>query len=515
VRFAFLAFLLAFPALSAEHWTDYRAGPFHLFSDAGDRIARQRLNELEQMRYVLATLLDKKDFQTVWPIDILLFDSTKEWAAHALKQPFIDGGSATFSAWTGEKPFAEDWIRAMVKMLIDDNCVGMPEKTETAIEDLFSTIEVKGPKVSLGAPLPAGEITGDRLRNWAKLDMLAANPDDSVKLHLYLANLQQAGADENAAAHNAYDTTAAELNRRADDYLRAGNFQPGHFSGEALNPDKDFVEVRMESDAIDALLFELGNGGTKFPPDSPRGLVATGGRPALEKAAQLNPRWGEPHFRLAELETSGLARILELRKAAHLDPRNIEYWKTLAIAETEANLYADAQKSWAAAARAAPTAEERARVQQARQDLEEKRADFEQAEKKRIADEKARELQRIKDESAAEVHAAEDAANKRLGSPATPAKAAPWWSDPEGARISGSLIRVECLGTSIRITVQKTDKTTARLVVRDPKNLVVHPEQATFACGVQKPIRQIDAVYKSAPDAKLGTAGDVLMVEFH
>ena len=50
--------LLALPAFAAD-WVEYRAGPFHVFSDAGDRAARERLTQLEQLRFVLGTLLGK------------------------------------------------------------------------------------------------------------------------------------------------------------------------------------------------------------------------------------------------------------------------------------------------------------------------------------------------------------------------------------------------------------------------------------------------------------------------
>ena len=48
--------LLALPAFAAD-WVEYRSGPFHVFSDAGDRAARERLTQLEQLRFVLGTLL--------------------------------------------------------------------------------------------------------------------------------------------------------------------------------------------------------------------------------------------------------------------------------------------------------------------------------------------------------------------------------------------------------------------------------------------------------------------------
>ncbi len=43
----------------AERWIEYRVGPFHVFSDAGDKVACDRLNEMEQLRHVLGVMLGK------------------------------------------------------------------------------------------------------------------------------------------------------------------------------------------------------------------------------------------------------------------------------------------------------------------------------------------------------------------------------------------------------------------------------------------------------------------------
>ncbi len=85
--------LLAAPAFAAD-WVEYRSGPLHIFSDAGDSAARERLTQLEQIRYVLGALLGKTELTTVWPIDLVLFANQKEYGPHALPQPLTDGGSA-------------------------------------------------------------------------------------------------------------------------------------------------------------------------------------------------------------------------------------------------------------------------------------------------------------------------------------------------------------------------------------------------------------------------------------
>ena len=45
--------LMAASAAGADRWIDYRIGPFHVISDAGDKAAREKLNQIEQLRYSL------------------------------------------------------------------------------------------------------------------------------------------------------------------------------------------------------------------------------------------------------------------------------------------------------------------------------------------------------------------------------------------------------------------------------------------------------------------------------
>ena len=560
-RVVLLTLLLARFAPAADHWIEYRKGPFRIISDAGDKAARDRLNEMEQLRYVLGGLLGKNtgalggpsasELQTVWPIDVALFSNAKEYAPHTLDKPFIEGGSAMLGAWTADVPLSHDMLRALTRMLIDENAGVMPDAIETALCDLFSTIKVTGPKILVGAPLPAGEIPPskpaaggvDRMREWARMHLLVTTLEYRGKLRVYLNNLQ-GGGDVGLATRNAFDMTPAKLDAMVDAYLQAGHFEAVPIIGESLNPNRDFVEKPMDQQAVDAWMVELAAGGKDFPPESPRGLLADPTIASCEMAMKANPRWGEPHFQLAELLSDPAARLRELKTATTLEPRNAAYWRMLAEAQTVEHLYADAEKSWNAAIRAAPDESERARTRKIRVDVSEKRADFETSEKKRIAEEQARELQRIKDATAAEVHAAEKAINQQAGEFKSNQKPVPWWGDdPNGDKVAGKLARVDCLtGGAMRLTINIDGGGVIRLLIRDPAKLAVHASdspkpapgkssaqasgsvpsqasnqpfaQAKFVCGVQRVAQKIRVVYNINADAKLNTVGDVAMVEF-
>src|SRR5271163_2296740 len=165
-RVGLAAVLLATTSFAAN-WTEYRIGQFRVVSDAGDKPARERLNELEQLRHVLGVMLGKDSvgvsgpaqshFETVWPIHIVLFLNTREYAPHALKNPFIEGGSAMLGAWTADVPLPRDVLRELTKMLMEENAGRMPDEIETGLCDLLSTIKVNGPKGTIGTPLPPGE----------------------------------------------------------------------------------------------------------------------------------------------------------------------------------------------------------------------------------------------------------------------------------------------------------------------------------------------------------------------
>jgi hypothetical protein len=309
---------------------------------------------------------------------------------------------------------------------------------------------------------------------------------------------------------------AAKLAAQAEAYLKAGKFEASQVNGKALNPNRDFIEKNLDKATVDALLAELDAKGKSFPPDSPRGLMAKNTLPALELAMRANPKWAEPHFKAAALESDAGRKIAQLKMAATLAPRNAIYWQTLATSQAAANLYADAEKSWTAAERAAGSPEEKARIHQAKLNLEASRAEFEAAEKRRQLDEEARDLQRVKDNAAAEIHAVEQAANQRLAADHGNIKGAvPWFGDPTGQKVSGTLTRVDCLKGPLRLTIQQTGFP-VRLLIRDPKQLTVAADsgQAEFGCGVQRPARRIEVQHDGKADAKFGTMGDILVVKF-
>ena len=409
---AILFALLAASAMAAD-WTEYRVGPLRVVSNAGDGDARKQLTEMEQLRFVLGGMLGKEpirreELDALWPITLVLFDSDKDRAAYALKTPFIEGGSANLS--TTPSP---EWRSAIARQLIEANTGRMPQEVETALADLFATLEVtKTTRVSIGAPV-AG-LSGARQREWARLHLLATQPEYAGRFRVYLKNLQ--GGDPTLAAFNTYNVQAAELERRMDAYADRGGLQAVEVFGEAITPAKEFYERRMSDAEVNALLAELK--GT-IPPDSARGLLKEGTRDAFYKAAAANPKWAEPHAKIAATMGDARARIAPLEKATQLEPWHVEYWEALAHAQTDSQLYIEAAKSWLGAERAAGTEAERARIRKERAAIEDKRVEAELAAQRAAKDEAERDLRRVMAESEARVRAAEARANRTNAAQAT------------------------------------------------------------------------------------------------
>jgi hypothetical protein len=209
-------------------------------------------------------------------------------------------------------------------------------------------------------------------------------------------------------------------------------------------------------------------------------------------------------------------RIKFLKNATKLEPRNASYWRTLAEADIAAHDYADAGKAWAGALRAAADDAERARMIKARSEVEEKRVDYQAAERKRKAAEKEREIQNLKNAALQRIREKEAETNRSLaeGKPPMTGQVVPYWEGPEPkGKVTGVLVRVECLGKQARLIIQGEDKKLTRLLVPDTSQLLVVASDA-LPCGDQRPPRKVTVAYFPKPDAKMGTAGEAARVDF-
>lgn len=545
-----VALAAALPAALPAAWLETASGPFAVYSDAGDDKARAALYHLEQFRFLFGESLGRKDLRTVWPVTILVVRPGKDPAPPALGFT-RDGWLAVWPAGSVPPP---SFFRQLALLFIEDNWPGrMPGTLEQTFATLFSTLQLQSGKVTLGLP-PA---PAERTREWALLQYLLTNPETATRTRVLLSNLA-AGADEAAAFRNSFDKPKAAIDAEVDRYLAAGQFLTLTLPARPLNPEIAFsilpalpsrvrvlpgdrlmaagappAEVRLAyQQALNerpgplafeglglALLAEKQPGDARQAleamrarmDDSPRafarGLLELG---LFDQAAQKNPRWAEPYVRAAAKEPGPVRKAYLLRKAADLEPRNPTTWRDLAQAQFDAKQYAEAGKSWHAAARAARSEDERAALVRAREAFEQARYDAVAAEKARLRKEEQDEVERVRRASLESIRRKEEALNT-AAPPA--AKVEKWWDGPPLQSFTGTLEAVSCQGSRARLAVRDAAGRAASFLVADPAKVVLlnHDQtQAQLACGPQRPPRRVKIEYA----AQAGAPGQVVTLEF-
>ncbi|HTC90821.1 MAG TPA: hypothetical protein VK686_21100 [Bryobacteraceae bacterium] len=562
-----LSLLLLLPALlpnltlADDRWIALKSGPFVVYSNAGDRPAREKLMYLEQFRETLRVITGKQEMRMVWPLHLLIYKNAAE--IPVAPKPFRLGRDARMAAITEASGFSPDSLKELARLLLYENTNRLPPQVEQGLMELVSTVQIDGPRITLGAPVPAAE----RSPGWALMQLVTVNPEYAGRSSVMISNLEQS-ADFEAAYHNAFEKTTAQIQQQADAYLKAGNFPTAFISGRALSMTRDFKPVQLASEDVRIeqadLLLAAGHTAEALAaykalhgpePSEGRALmdlddqkdsqargelkdaIEAGSKSArawlelgrlqsdadqLKKAGELNPRWAEPYFQLADIDPAIDKEHLEqraalLKKACALDPRNSDYWTALAKTDVVAKDFAEAQKAWAGAERAAATDEEREHIHQVRLQVEEKRFDYEADERKRIKDEQERDLERVKAQSEAAIHASEDAARKKMNpNGAVPPKPQAWYEEPKaGPSVQGVFQRMDCLDQRARLVIQTSDGKSVQLLMADPSKVTTGGGgDQTLVCGAQKGARQVTVHYNVKTDAKLHTTGEVTSIEF-
>jgi len=551
-RLFLLACLAPLAAATSDHWVRFNSGPFEVFSSAGQKDGRETLVAFEEFRHGLGQVLGDNDLETPLPVRILLFKS----GAPETPEPVIHGRGQYDLVLTAGRRIAPQVFARLTELFLESNIARMPERLERGLVELFSTIQVSGIRITLGEPPAHPDM------DWARLHLLAVDPQYYGNLRVLTYNLRK-GVDEDAAFRNAFNKTPEQIEVEAQKHLAAGQFQVTSISSLPMSA-QDFPERSVDPAAAQLAIADLLLGdasrsayreliaqktrvaeayeglgmlalrdkqteearkdfadamqaGSKsancymeyarLEPDNTKALAA------LDQAATLNPKLGEPHFLMAQRQTDSRKRIQELKQAAKLDARNLSYWQALAEAYLDAKDFPQAAQAWRSAEQAAATPGDRARMQRARLQIEEQRLDWEAAERQRKADEQARELEKLKAQARADLHALEARANQ--GAPAPSGKAVPWWDGPKPSGLaSGTLKQVDCLGKRFRLVVAGDDGKTVKLLVTDPAQIpITGGGELTLACGAQHD-RRVKVEFFPKANTRLATAGEVATIEF-
>lgn len=524
-------------------------------TDAGADAGREALVRLEEFRHGLGQVVGEPNLQTPLPVRVMVFKDSKGWIS---PQPIVEGRDRYALVLAANAPVPAEVHRALTRLFLEANTARMSAGFENGLIDFFSTLEVTGIRIMVGRPPQAPNL------DWARIHLLVVDPEYFGRVRVLLYNLRK-GVDPEPAYRNAFGKSPAEVEAQAKSHFAAGNFKTTYLSSRALS-ERDFPE-RAVSDAdvrlaradllagpksaaeyeslirdhVKTAEAEEGLGAlslrdgkredalrhfsaamaagigsarcyieyAKLEPDDEKATQA------LLRAAGINPKLDEPFALMARRDTDPRKRLAHWKAAAERNPRNAAYWEALAEGYLAEHNFAEAAKAWTAGEQAALDPAERARMRQARMAIEQQRLDYEEAERKRDADERDRETARLKAEARAEVRAIEEKYNQGKPGEKPAAPAVPWWNGPNPTgKAHGVLKQVDCIGKQARLIVESDDRKTVRLLVRDPGQIMIlGGGQQTLGCGAQK-ARRVTVEYFPKTDAGTATAGEVATIEF-
>jgi len=531
--------------MAEPRWIKARLGPFEAISDEGRRPAVQALNQFAQFSFALGTAMGQPELRIDPPLRIIVFKDQKELAAQCPAPILREGRERLMVCTTPEGQLPPAVLRGLTSVLLAGNFSRMPAPIEQAVETFFSTIQVNAVHVTWGTPPPPAE----RTREWALLHRVLTQPELSARAKVYLHNLA-AGMERKAAARNAFGDEDAKFEADTDLYFTAGVFQPSAAPNRPLNPDRDFYSTALTSDEGELMRADLLTPASvgmyqgllkagKQIAESNEGLamlslragnVANAGlyvdaaRQAgsknfvvltayaarepdtgkaidiLREALTADPKYALAHWVYGEKLTDPARRMGEWKQATELAPRQHEWLVKYAELCVEQKQFAEAGRAWSAAAQAAPSEALRDQYLAARGKIETQRLEAEDIELRRVAEEKAREIARLKAEARSEVARIEARVNTNPLSKEEADKVVAFDDTSDAPVMEGSLTRVECTGTKLRLTVKDAQGKLQTLLVPDTREFEIKRGE-TLACGAQAKPPRVKVSYLPAKGA--------------
>jgi hypothetical protein len=547
----FLALGLLLPLIAAaDDWVEYKTGAFEVWTNANQRDARIILNHLEQVRHVLGQTVKQDEIKPVWPVRVLVMRNARPLAPVPARDTYI-------SVLDSRAPIPREWMAQLVRILIEDGARRMPPDIEAGLIAFYSTTDVNGVRVTLGVPVPPAE----RNLAWARIHLLQTDPEYSGKIRVMLYNLQH-GVDAEPAFRNAFGKTPQQIEQQAAAHLAAGQFATALGNSKPINAQRDFrpsfaapnaaiamADLKLATkDAGARAAYEQlasaapavaneGLGLLAADPGERKERLAAATRDgsksarawleyarlldgaerheALMEAQRLNPLWAEPYVFRASYEKDPEKRLEALQMATKLAPRDASLWRSLAEQCLAMEKYGDAARAWAAAAQAATSDEERQQIRAARQEIENRRLEWQAAERRRLEEERERAMRELREKAMAEIRAAEARANAAAPPLPPDLEIVPMFEGPapEG-RVRGRIIQVECIPPMARLTVQ-VESGTVRLLAREPAKILVSGDpNPKFECEQQAEPRLAVLEFYPNVDDKTGTTGDIASIEY-
>ncbi len=542
-------------------WIKARYGPFEAISDDGRKSATQALSQFAQFSFALGTVMGQPDLRLDPPLRIIVFKNAKELQDDC-PVPMVTGRDRLMACATSEGQLPSGLLRELTRTLLENNFSNLPAPIETALISFFSTVQSSAVHVTWGAPPPQAE----RTREWAMLHRIITQPELSVKAKIYLHNLAS-GMDKATASRNAFAEEGPKFEADTDQYYAAGVFNTSAAPNRPINPDRDLNTTFLTSDEGDlmradlltpksAAIYESLLQSGKHVAEDNEGLAllairdhdtakartymeaarkagtknfvaltayatldsdSVNAETILKEALTLDPKYAPAHWELGSQLFEPARRMAEWKQAVNLAPRRYDWWAQYAQLCVDQKQYAEAGRAWVAAAQAAPDAQHREQYLSARGQIETQRLEAEDIERRKEALAKAAEIDKLKSEARKELADLEARVNTRPLSAQEAAKTVDWFDDSGADKLSGTLLRVDCTGKQLRLSVKNDEGRTVNLLVPDTQQFEIKSGES-LVCGAQKP-RRVIVSYKPAAkaakqdDAK-AIAGQALGMEF-
>src|SRR5579872_387420 len=127
-RAAILMCLAAACASAEDRWEGVKSGPFEVYTDGSDKIAREKLNYLEQFRETLRVITGKPEIRSVWPVRVVIFKNAKQMPPASA--PFALGRDARMQAVAEPAAFSRESLKELARILLYENTNRLPQPIE-------------------------------------------------------------------------------------------------------------------------------------------------------------------------------------------------------------------------------------------------------------------------------------------------------------------------------------------------------------------------------------------------
>ena len=558
MRRLLLAILLPTLLAADEHWIKFTSGPFEVFTDAGARAGREAMVRFQQFRHALGQIVGEHDLQTPQPVRIFVFKNAKGWTSPA---PLIEGRDRYYVVLQDKAPVTPAvYTRADTPSPAIQYGADAAGFRTWAAGVLLHLRSERDPHHRRRAPPAPTPISIGRA-----IHLLVTDPEYYGKIRVLLYNLRN-GVDEDPALPERLREVPRRISRRrrkrtsrrttsrprpspAVPWRSAISGEAGFRYADARLARADLLAGDQSAAEYHALLrdktkdrrgrrrartagpaatgrtkrratFRGGDGGGQHQRALLHRIRQAGARQRQSDAGAAEGRRDQPETRRA-VRPDGAARYRLLANAWRTGkpPRSgtraiplIGRRSRNAIWPT--TITAKRPRRGNRASRRRPTPPSAARMHTARMSIEQQRLDYEEAEKRREAEEEARELERLKAKARAEVHALEARYNKRRAEARRRGRALVGRAEARG-KVTGMLKQVDCLGKQARLLVDGEDRKLSQAAGGGPAQIAISGggEQA-LGCGVQKPRRVSSRIFPEERMRGSRTAGEVATIEF-